>query len=201
MMRRGIARMVMGAQARAVGTWLGYIEARAAQAKRMRDALSGKSGALRYGLGRWAEYAEELRLVRKALGGLRGGGLKRGLASWVSFVEARYDAQALARKAVLRVTPRGKAWNTWLLYLESLVAGRRALAHWSTLASPSAGARGAPTSRCCRRSACAWRTCSTSSSRARGARGRIGCSRPSSWRAPSRGCATCRWLGLGLGLP
>ena len=129
MMRRGIARMVMGAQARAVGTWLGYIEARAAQAKRMRDALSGKSGALRYGLGRWAEYAEELRLVRKALGGLRGGGLKRGLASWVSFVEARYDAQALARKAVLRVTPRGKAWNTWLLYLESLVAGRRALAH------------------------------------------------------------------------
>ena len=56
----------------------------------------------------------------------------------MSFVEARYDAQALVRKAVLRVTPRGKAWNTWLLYLESLVVGRRALAHMvpTRLASP-----------------------------------------------------------------
>ena len=129
MMKRSLARLVMGAQARAVGTWVAYIEARAAQAKRMHDALSGKSGALRYGLGRWAEYVEELRLVRKALGGLRGGGLKRGLAAWVDFVESRFDSQALARKAVLRVTPRGKAWNSWLSYLESLVVGRRALSH------------------------------------------------------------------------
>ena len=129
MMKRSLARLVMGAQARAVGTWIAYVEARAAQAKRMHDALSGKSGALRYGLGRWAEYVEELRLVRKALGGLRGGGLKRGLAAWMDFVEAREDAQALARKAVLRITPRGKAWNSWLSYLESLVAGRRALSH------------------------------------------------------------------------
>ena len=129
MMKRSLARLVMGAQARAVGTWVAYIEARAAQAKRMHDALSGKSGALRYGLGRWAEFVEELRLVRKALGGLRGGGLKRGLAAWVDFVESRFDSQALARKAVLRVTPRGKAWNSWLSYLESLVVGRRALSH------------------------------------------------------------------------
>ena len=129
MMKRSLARLVMGAQARAVGTWVAYIEARAAQAKKMHDALSGKSGALRYGLGRWSEFVEELRLVRKALGGLRGGGLKKGLAAWVDFVEAREDAQALARKAVLRITPRGKAWNSWLSYLESLVAGRRALSH------------------------------------------------------------------------
>jgi len=130
MMRRSLARLVMGSQARAVGAWTAYIEARAVQSQRMHDALSGKSGALRCGLGRWSEFVEELRLVRRALGGLRGSGLKKGLASWVEFVEARYDAQALARRAVLRVTPVGKAFNSWLIYLKALECGMRAVSHF-----------------------------------------------------------------------
>ena len=81
-------------QARALSSWRAYADGLAARRARMRAALYGASSGLRKAVNTWLEFLEMLRLKRKALAGLLHGGLKRGLYSWMAWVEERYAAQA-----------------------------------------------------------------------------------------------------------
>ena len=61
----------------------------------------------------WQARYEESLLMRRAAGSLMHAPLARALGSWREYVEAQAADRALAMKAVLKMTPRGKAFNTW----------------------------------------------------------------------------------------
>ena len=143
-------------------SWQERMEEAAARRQRMSHVLAGFQGGLRKAFNQWAHVLEllaplraglnrlihrqtsmafeswqamweEMLLMKKALASVLHAPLKRGWNAWLELLEAQAAKRDLAKKAVLRTTPQGKAFFTWAEQMRALLPLKRSLKHWSSM--------------------------------------------------------------------
>merc|ERR1719345_45574 len=73
----------------------------------------------------WQASYEELLLMRRAAGAIMHAPLQRALGSWREFLELQAADLALARKAVLKMTPRRKGLDAWKAFVREKAKNAR----------------------------------------------------------------------------
>jgi protein SFI1 len=127
--RRALASFTRQSEVRALNKWRQFADERRAQMQKMHRAAAGLTSVVLRALNQWKAYSTEYRLRQRALGGLRHGGLKRGVNAWASRAFDAIEREERVRHCAAGLTSGlRKALNSWFEYMEHLRALRRGLA-------------------------------------------------------------------------
>ena len=129
--RRALLRLLHVATSRAWNAWLEFLDAKAANIEKMRQALVAGTSGLRVGMNTWMEYAADRKAAIAALSCFRDLGLRRGFNTWAEASARGIEAEDLMHSALssLRYADLRKALNSWTDWIECMAPLRHAASH------------------------------------------------------------------------
>lgn len=82
---------------------------------------------------KWQANLEEWYLMKKAAASILHGPASRAMGAWKELVVQANEKKSLMKKAIMRTSPRGKAFSKWMYLTQATYPLRKALGHWGSM--------------------------------------------------------------------